>query len=835
MPRDPNRKRSPKRRQSGLSPMAERRVLLARGALFYERIWPRVWLPAIIALVFCALAWFDFWHLLPGYVHGLLLLPFLAAFSLGLWRLVRAAKWPSRAEALARLERDSDLPHQPLQGLEDTLALGTHDSASQALWQTHIARARQALSELRVKAPRPDISAADPYAIRVVAVALALLGFFYAGPDWQTRLAAAVHPEVHLQGGASIAVNAWITPPTYTGAAPVFLTAAPGGHATIKVPRGSVLTVRVAGIDRAPRLRRRIKTPSQAPKGWRSTLSFKAEGPHTFKIDAPLQLDGSVEVLGGRRDLGRWNIALIQDKPPVVAFTGPVTPNDKDLLPLGFHASDDYGIATAQVRIQPAKPPAADASDDLALADEDKPLVIQLSLPPGKRTDIKAKQTLDLTASPWAGHQVTMTLAATDEAGQTGVSHPITLTLPKRQFHDPLAQAIIEQRGLLAIAPRTNRERIRRALEALTLAPERFKPDAITYLGLRDAYYRLGNKLTKGSVRSVYDLFWSLALHLEDGDLTLAEKELRDDQKKLMNALANNAPDSEIQKLMADLKSALGRYLKALNKQVEKAIARGEAMPPGVTPQGDVVSAQDFQNMMKAIEEMAKTGARGAAMQMLQQLSSILDNLDVGQPGARMTQKETAMSNALKGLSDIVTEQRKLLDETYRRSGQGGSPRPGDRSTNALAHDQAELRERLQDLAGALSEAMPSGLNSLKGAGKSMGHAQDALGSDNPGGAVSPESQAIQQLQRGMQNVAQALAKSLGGRYAVLGGRGMGRDPLGRARGQSGGMTDDQVQVPDSGEIQRARRILQELQERAGQRTRSQKELDYLDRLLKRF
>jgi hypothetical protein len=43
------------------------------------------------------------------------------------------------------------------------------------------------------------------------------------------------------------------------------------------------------------------------------------------------------------------------------------------------------------------------------------------------------------------------------------------------------------------------------------------------------------------------------------------------------------------------------------------------------------------------------------------------------------------------------------------------------------------------------------------------------------------------------------------------------------------------VKIPDESDIQRAKRIVDELRRRAGQRSREQFELDYIDRLLRRF
>jgi hypothetical protein len=70
-----------------------------------------------------------------------------------------------------------------------------------------------------------------------------------------------------------------------------------------------------------------------------------------------------------------------------------------------------------------------------------------------------------------------MTLVARDEAGNEGKSEPFELRLPERVFVKPLARALIEQRRILALDADA-RDLVLTALEALTVDPERFTPEA---------------------------------------------------------------------------------------------------------------------------------------------------------------------------------------------------------------------------------------------------------------------------------------------------------------------------------------------------------------------
>jgi len=67
--------------------------------------------------------------------------------------------------------------------------------------------------------------------------------------------------------------------------------------------------------------------------------------------------------------------------------------------------------------------------------------------------------------------------------------------------------------------------------------------------------------------------------------------------------------------------------------------------------------------------------------------------------------------------------------------------------------------------------------------------------------------------------------------------QGEGRDPLGRRRTETGGSNEEgaDTRVPDEAELLRTRRIQEELRRRGAEKERPVEELDYIDRLLKRF
>jgi hypothetical protein len=126
-------------------------------------------------------------------------------------------------------------------------------------------------------------------------------------------------------------------------------------------------------------------------------------------------------------------------------------------------------------------------------------------------------------------------------------------------------------------------------------------------------------------------------------------------------------------------------------------------------------------------------------------------------------------------------------------------------------------------------------------AGEAMGQAEGELGQGNAEGAVDSQGRALEAMRKGAQGLAQAMQQNGFGQgpgQAPRNGRARAEsqtDPLGRPlRGRDYG-DDTTVKVPGEIDVQRARRILQELRKRYGESDRPQLELDYIERLLKDF
>jgi uncharacterized protein (TIGR02302 family) len=886
------------REVSGREDAGQRRlqglVARSRAALAWENIW-RAAAPVLTVVgFFLAVSWAGIWQIVPhwGRIAGLAVFAFVVLFVL--WREARL-RWPSRREALARLDQGSGVLHRPASAVEDTLANRSGDPTTQALWEVHRRRLETEIARLKVAAPSPRVPQRDRYALRAAALVVAVGAAFVAGPERYARVAAAFDWRMAAPSAPAARVDAWIDPPAYTGKPPLMLqvrAADSQPHAAgLAAPVGSTVVIRASepgtlAIEAQGALEPAEQPPERRPTG-AAARQVAGETRFTLKGDAHLILRQSGGVLGA------FDIAAIPDRPPTIELKEQPKPNVRGTLGLAYKIDDDYGVVGAEARF-----------DNPIIRDKPaagrhliEPPRVGLALPAGPGGLGDATTTADLSENPWAGARVTMTLHARDEGNNEGASDPIEILLPQRPFVKPLARALVEQRRNLVLAP-DERSRVADSLEALTIAPDKFGTNAGVYLGLHSALYRLKRARTDPDLLEVANYLWEMALRIEDGDLSEAERDLRAAQQQLREALQRGASDEEIKKLTENLRAALDKFLKEL--------AERQMREPGDQQQADrngprnnrTVTPQDLKSMLDRMEDMAKNGSLAEAQRMLDQLQNILENLQTAKRRNQQNSASREMSKALDELDKLTREQQELRDQTFRKGqrersasrerqqgqqqsqrgqrqrgqqqqgqqqqGQQGQDQSaqgdgeqdeqdadGGPSEQDLQQRQQALRDRLAELQKRMKQLGQSGESGLDDAEDAMKDAEQQLGKGQSGRgqAVDSQGRALEALRRGAQQLAQRMqqqgegegseeAEDDGGetpdgqpRQANRDGRA---DPLGRPSNDPYNPRSryDPLGAPPA---QRAQRVLEELRRRIGDPSRPQEELDYLDRLLRRF
>jgi uncharacterized protein (TIGR02302 family) len=782
--------------QPGSHSRIERRIALARAAIWWEGVWPRLWPASGILALFVALALFGVFAHLPAVLHALVLMAVFGATGYFLYRNFEHFRTPGWNEGARRLERDSALSHRPLTERGDQLAAGHGDALAEGLWRAHMRAMLARRDRLRLAIPHASLAARDPYFLRYALLLLLAAALLVAGSESRSRLAAAFSI-----GGAAPAptLEAWIDPPPYIGEAPLYLPPGAFGR-TIAVPAGSMLALRVHGGRSTPQIIYSPR-PARAPGFTGQHEDYAANG--------KIFHDAKIGVSAGGQMLAQWHVKAIADEAPSITFAQPPARTERDAVKFAFTAGDDYGVTSARALIRPAKP-----------TKHARTLVVDL---PISATGKTLSQTVyrDLTADPYAGLPVTITLEARDAAGNTGRSTPVHFTLPARIFTNPLARALVEQRQQLAFGDAGSRANAALALDALTIAPDVFYQNQMgVYVAIRSAYWGLKTAHDPHDVAQVQDLLWQTALALERGGLSSAAEELRRLQQMISQALAHGAPQGVIDSLLQRYSQALNRYLQMMAQNPPPA---NQPVPKGAK----VLRPQDLQALLKAIQQLAQTGARAQAQQMLAMLQSLLENLHMTAGAGGSGQQDKALSDAIKRLGDLTGKQRQLLDKTFRE--REGNPDPKDGGPKGLAQQQGQLREELNKLLQGLGPKAGSGGKDLGEAGKQMGNAQGKLGDRALDDATQSERDALEAMRKGAGQLAKNMMQ---GQQQDESGND---DPLGRENGGRGPSFGDQTKVPDKSQLERARNILKELRRRAEERGRPQEELDYIDRLLKQF
>src|SRR4030081_3020212 len=104
----------------------------AKYAIAWERSWPHLARLLTIVGLFLVVSWAGLWLALPFVARAIGLGLFMLSALWALFPVVRFS-WPSREEALSRLDRGSGIRHRPATALTDPLV--TQDPVAQALWQ----------------------------------------------------------------------------------------------------------------------------------------------------------------------------------------------------------------------------------------------------------------------------------------------------------------------------------------------------------------------------------------------------------------------------------------------------------------------------------------------------------------------------------------------------------------------------------------------------------------------------------------------------------------------------------------------------------------------------
>ncbi len=808
-----------------------RLALLARARLYWETYVP-IFAVALLAIaLFLIASLLGAWDMLGDPVRWIVLGGTLYLFGKAIWQ-ARQVRRPTRSDALRRLEQTAKLSHRPLDTLQDVAVL------SPELWPSHAKQAQRQSEFIRRVGRTPALTPIDRYGLRIVMPIVLAIALFLSLGFGTERVRRGLSPSIlPFTNPQSLSFEAWVDPPEYTGRPPTYAQ----GARTLNAPVGSTLVVRVSGASNLPRPR------WWAQSGRDSFLKIRALGESSAEVRHIV--DGSGEIdwrIGWRREA--WHITSVPDTVPTIEILDTPEADKQDRLVLRFKAEDDYGVDRLVLDMvelnddmdAEADPSAAFGGDDVVRFDTESGAF--------KVAEDRTLK-LDLTRHPLAGRKVVARLVAIDGAQQEGGSEPVFFTVPDKIFVEPLAKAIIEQRGLLVAgladgatydpmpaddpdqdvsdgtfdtyqtAWRLGRapapvQRAATLMEAITLYPDPGAfADPVVYMGLRHASKSLRYARSAEALVGLPEHMWRLAMRAEFGVLGTALEEMRAAEEALRDGIARRAPEREIDTLFERYNQAVENYMEELRRNAT-VVEGGEG---GGGPMG---STDEIAELLKAIEEANARGDTEGARQALAQLAELLENMQIqlsqssggggeGEPGSDMSEE---MAENLEDLAESLADQRELEDRTRqaereefaRENGleedQGDQSGEGEGEGGQADEDEGDTPEQLAERQGDIESLIEGLQERLAEEGDRVAAGQDPQG--NQAGAGEQGDQPL-----GGGDGEETNENALGG------GDTQPRDPNARGGGGSGEQFAENNEGGSADALERAREAMRRSRE----------------------
>jgi uncharacterized protein (TIGR02302 family) len=768
---------------------------------------------------------------------------------------------PRRHDITRRIEQDSDLPHRPLSGLDDRLANPSRQSTL-LLWSQWQSRLLPALQKLRWPTPHPVLTRIDPYALRGLAAIILIASCVMAGPSWPERLKHGMVPVLpSFVTTPSEKIVLWITPPDYTGQKQIVLKGS-GGKNVVSIPEGSVIKARVNGWPGTPSL-----------VFDKTVLPMEKMGGNSHGIETPVQNAEKITIRQMMLPRATWEIAYGTDLPPTISLKEyPSIDSTTGDIKIPLVVSDDYSVEsmTTTIRLAPSviTPPPFGNN-----------IVDTRSVMSAANTPMDFTPKLNVAWHPWAGMDAIVDIEIRDHKGQIATLKDIPLTLPERQFRHPTAKKLVELRKRLIWTPEAAAQNVGHGLQTIMETPAAYSGDARVFLSLRTAAARIYHDQTPNVVANIIAQIWDTALRIEDGDFSMAQRNLQSAQRNLQDALKDpTSTQEEIAGLMEELRMAMAQYMQEAFREMQKRMAEQGKEMQLLSPEMFMnnIDPQELAAFMDRMQAEAMSGDRNAAREMLSQMERLMEMMD---PASMQTELPKDMQDMMEGmekLQEIIDAQKALMAETQalgqypelpeqsysetlpldidalnKLGMEDMPPQPQEtlkaepppepsEKTDSTAQKTAQedirksLGEFMLDIEEKLGQEAPQNMGK---ADQAMKSAIDTLALGQPGNAVLHQDEAIKHLSESQQDMSKKLGERMKQMMMMSFGAGA-TDPLGRPmkEGEDGMPgSASKVKIPEEAERKKIHGILENLRKKSGELQRPAYELDYYRRLMRQF
>ncbi|QHI95415.1 DUF4175 family protein [Aristophania vespae] len=869
--------------------------LKAKRVIKLEQIWYKLCWPIFFILLWLLASLFHLPQKLPDIIHAILELLYFALLVF-IFRYRKKQITPPTIDELDRvIERSTHLHGYPLSDLKDhpvTTEQKDAFTAQNYIWLEHQKRLKKNIKGLKVRAPRFFKNSGEALCALFF---IFIVGFslFHTAPESLLRLKAGFVPGMDDDAVPLAHVQAWIDPPSFTGAPTIFLQQ---NLHKIDAPilQGARFFAVITGSSATPHL-----------KGAK-LLHLKKLEHQSWKIEGRVIHTSKIALRMRGRKLAWWNIKFEKDLPPFIAWKEKAkTLKESWRTVISWEAEQANGLKSLQLVLTlPNQHPISGQ----------KPRIAHWDLPlKGTPKNSQGKAILDLSSDPFAGQNVSAKLRAESVSGLVSETTPQTIKIAARPFHNALSRSLLDIRRRLALHEETSSQ----ALNDLTLLSALPMPRDIL-VGLINIIEHVKHKEISSDLTNE---LWFLALYVEDRDkaglnVAASMAEFRAAQQDVLlqiNDMGEKHPSSIAQQ--EELHTRLERLKNALDYRMKLMFL--QASQTGIIMPMPSEKGAPWQKLSHQIQRETVQGNIDKAKNYLAEMADMAEQMRQAQPmdlkslSLQMQAKEEARDQYA-ALRDLIRKETLLLNAAHMRIS-SSQPKSQPQNQNISQLSTAELLRQLgitppptlteaptpepqdpllkQRFADErqenyqVQEALKTLTHILITRGKTLTHKENA-GFNNAFSDMKKALQAIaqrhdhdsavweqkiledlSQAKKDMKDNLKSLQKSSKGRLGFIpppqspqeqhqkndgssssdqssdqddddmdddkdGSQSKNRDPLGRKLDEG---TASDAHIPDSQKNKNYKLLEQELRRRASDQTRPKAELDYLNRLLRPF
>ena len=797
------------------------KIIYAGAGILWEKIARYLLLLLSIVLLFFCLTMLNFFTSLPVIIHILFLFMFFMGSFIFLLKIILSLKWPNIKSCVRRLEIDNQLKNRPLSVLFDTPALNKES----ILWKKHYIRMLDQVKSIKNFKSKAILKLSDPLFIRFPFLLISFVIIFSNSNNYITKVEAALIPDFSVEKTTSAIFTGWISPPKYTGISPILLSET---MSQIDSPQGSILTARIFGGKGVSKL-----VINNQEK------DFIKIDKDNFALESLVEDTGMLMIWQDDNVIYSKNLNIIKDQPPIIKLLNKPEKTVKGVLKIGYILEDDYGIKKLQANV---------IIKDKRSSLEETEIFFSIPFDPEIKGSQFSEYYYDLTEHIWAGMPVLFFITGKDFVGNEGKSKEHEILLPERDFKNPLAISLINQRKNLGLELISVEETI---FNLALIEENKYLHDDyfIAHKWLSEVVQSLKESITKSNVegfkqirKKAIDKLWKAALFVESGQLAKAEEDLRKAQEALKEALSQSNDASEVQESIDNLDEALGKYLDEIEDPMNvDAPQVSESDDPGDRGGENGAQTNERQDLEKKLEEIADLAVAGSldeAEKQLEEMQDTTEALDRDALGEALGEEEgESQPMAMQQISEMIEQQEALMEDSFEASmnaAQADQQTPGSGPVNA-GKEQDTLRKQLEDVMKEIAESDDPIPEELGRADRAMRQASRELNRNRPDRAESAQGKAIEELKKAAEAIDRMHSSSGPSQMAGQNENNRSRDrrdPLGRVPPGQGSSPGGDVGLPNEPDITRARKIAKQLYLKAEESLEGTVERRYVDSLL---